>query len=62
MFNPRNEKWSDIQKECYARNCICEGCEYKEYNSHCQVKRSIIETIRAFGLEDGIRTKKWLQT
>ena len=58
----KNEKWSEIQKECYERNCNCRGCEYKQYNSNCQVKKSLIEQIKKFGLESGVKTKQWLQT
>ena len=55
-------KWSDLQKECYARNCICRGCEYNKYSTKCMVKNSLIDKIRIFGLESGVETKKWLQT
>lgn len=56
-------KWSNIQKECYARNCICRGCIYSQYNTtfKCRVKKSIIEEILRNGLKEGLETKKWLQ-
>ena len=56
----RNEKWSEIQKECYERNCICENCYYQKYNKNCKIKFSLIEKIKIFGLEKGMITKKWL--
>ena len=53
----RTSRWSNIQKECYERNCICEGCMYTEYNPNCAVKGSIIEKVLEFGLPKGIETK-----
>ena len=61
-FTRKKENWSDIQKECYERNCICSGCSYSQYETKCQVKYSLIEKIKVFGLESGVKTKQWLQT
>ena len=55
----RNGKWSEIQKECYERNCICRGCSYSQYSTRCMVKATIMEKIRLFGLENEVETKKW---
>lgn len=51
------KEWSNIQKECYERNCICEGCMYTKYNPNCAVKGSIIERVLKFGLPKDINTK-----
>ena len=60
-FNQRNENWSDLQKECYERNCNCHGCKYSHYSTVCKVKTSIIEKILLFGIDESVETKKWLQ-
>ena len=62
IYDMRNGKWSDLQQECYERNCICRGCKYSQYSSECQVKYSLMEKIKVFGVESGVETKKWLQT
>ena len=56
-YYSRVGKWTNIQKECYERNCVCEGCIYTEYNPNCMVKGSIIEKVLRFGLPKGIKTK-----
>ena len=61
IHDMRNGKWSDLQKECYERNCICRGCGYSQYSSACQVKYSLMEKIKVFGVESGVKTKQWLQ-
>lgn len=60
-FNQRNEKWSDLQKECYERNCICDGCQFSHYNIRCRVKDSILEKILLFGIDKSVETKQWLR-
>jgi hypothetical protein len=61
LYDIKNEKWSDLQAFCYERNCICEDCFYKQYNEgKCKVKKALIEKIRFFGLESGVKTKQWL--
>lgn len=54
-------EWTNIQKECYDRNCICEGCFFRQYNKRCKVKKTLIATIKKFGLDSGVETKQWLQ-
>ena len=49
--------WSNIQKECYERNCVCKECMYIKYNPNCGVKSSIIEKVLKFGLPKNIETK-----
>lgn len=50
---------TNIQKECYDRNCICLGCEYKQYVSSrgCLVKKSIIEYVTKNGMPIDIKQK-----
>lgn len=57
------KEWSNIQKECYERNCNCDGCHYSQYNEKfkCQVKWSILKEIEKNGLKEGFKTKKWLE-
>ena len=63
MYRTSNVRhWTDIQIFCYERNCICENCLYQEYNNgRCKIKKSLIEKIKNFGLESGVKTKQWLQ-
>lgn len=62
IYDMRHGLWSDLQKECYDRNCMCQGCFYEQYNKGvCKVKKSIIEKVRMFGLQDEVKTKQWLQ-
>lgn len=62
MYNPRNEVWTNIDKECYQRNCICEGCFYNQYSTKCKAKFALIDKIKTYGLDTKVETKKWLQT
>lgn len=59
-YDIKNSKWSEIQKECYERNCICKNCYYQEYNKNCSVKYSLMKKIKLFGLESEAETKQWL--
>lgn len=55
-----SKKWSDLQKQCYERNCNCYGCPVLEEISstrQCFVKKSLIEQIRKFGLDEEVKTK-----
>lgn len=56
-FYATKQDWSNIQKECYDRNCICKGCMYIKYNRNCCVKDSIIKRVLKFGLPKNIKTK-----
>lgn len=62
MFMPKNSVWTDIDKECYARNCICEGCFYNNFSMKCRAKFALIDKIKLYGLDNKVKTKKWLQT
>lgn len=54
------KKWTPIQRQCYDRNCVCEGCEVQTLISSskkCLVKKSLIEQIRKYGIDERIQTK-----
>lgn len=63
IYDMKDGTWSNLQRFCYERNCICYGCLYKQYNDgNCNVKQSLIEKIRYFGIKKGKEnTKQWLQ-
>lgn len=62
IYDMENGAWSELQKECYERNCVCRGCFYQCYNNGlCGVKQSLIDKIKVFGLKGEVQTKQWLQ-
>lgn len=43
--------WTKSAKECYFRNCHCNGCEvYKMLGRHCRMKQTVIELVRELGV------------
>ena len=45
-------KWNDLAQMCYARGCVCEGCDFAKRlsdKSKCQTKASVLEMVRLFG-------------
>ena len=51
MFSvPR--RWNDLSLMCYERGCVCRGCEFAKVISDdvkCQVKASVLESVRVLG-------------
>lgn len=46
-------RWNDLTIMCYERGCVCRGCEFSKGfsdNSKCQVKASVLEMVRVFGV------------
>lgn len=41
--------WNNTTKECYKRGCRCAGCDLAGYDSKCQVKAAVLESVRLFG-------------
>lgn len=41
--------WNYTTVECYARGCVCNGCDLSEYGFKCQVKAAVLESVRLFG-------------
>lgn len=58
-FTPRNDlgqftitrEWTDVACMCYMRGCNCEGCMYENFliSGKCQVKASVLESVRIWG-------------
>ena len=45
-------RWNELSIMCYERGCNCLGCEFVNVlsdNAKCQVKASVLETVRVFG-------------
>lgn len=44
-------RWTQTAIDCYERNCICEGCIYKDLleTSNCQMKRSVFALLKKLG-------------
>lgn len=45
--------WNELTKMCYARCCVCRGCENEHISIdglRCQVKASVLESVRVFGV------------
>lgn len=52
--------WSKLQYQCYARGCNCHGCPMItmiESAPRCQVKYSILNFIKQYGLPIDVQTK-----
>ena len=58
-FSPRNDlgyyaiarRWTGVAIMCYRRGCNCKGCMYENFLSvgKCQVKASVLESVRIWG-------------
>ena len=47
---PELVRWTDASIYCYERNCICEGCIYKErLETECIMKNTVLELFKKFG-------------
>jgi hypothetical protein len=50
-------RWTNIAKFCYERGCVCADCLYSEIlTEKCVAKKSVIESVRALGLPQDIKT------
>lgn len=50
---PKVRAWNKLLIMCYSRRCRCKGCEYAQFaedGSKCQVKASVLEAVRVFGI------------
>ncbi len=50
---PPPRGWSKEGIYCFKRRCVCEGCKYNgtfESIKHCQMKASVLEMVRRFGI------------
>jgi len=62
-------RWTITSIDCYERGCVCEGCFYNEFfspqeyktlletNTKCQMKASVLELVRLFGIPEGMTVK-----
>ena len=45
--------WTNLTIMCYERGCVCHGCEFHnrlEDGTKCQVKASVLESVRVLGV------------
>ncbi len=52
-FLPPKSGWTKEGIYCFKRRCVCEGCRYNgtfESIKHCQMKASVLEMVRRFGV------------
>ncbi len=50
---PPPKTWTKEGIYCFKRHCVCEGCKYNgtfESIKHCQMKASVLEMVRRFGV------------
>ena len=54
---PKPQRWTLSAIECYKRGCVCDGCFYQYFfkgpNRKCQMKGSVIELVKEFGIPKG---------
>ncbi len=58
FHSPRG--WTAEGIYCFKRHCICEGCKYNgifESVERCQMKASVLEMVRRFGVPPKDSTK-----
>lgn len=71
-FALHSSSWTTEGIKCYQRNCICEGCIYefgfytnsrfnKQHKQRCQMKASVLEMVRRFGVPPNIPKKEFLK-
>lgn len=51
VYKTNLRRWTDLTKECYKRNCQCEGCDVipKQYQQKCCAKVYVPELLEKFG-------------
>lgn len=44
-------RWTNLTKECYGINCICENCSYipEDLKDRCQAKSYVLKLFAKFG-------------
>lgn len=45
-------RWTRSAIDCYERHCVCIGCPMKDLikSSKCQMKASVMELVRLYGI------------
>lgn len=47
-------RWSESAKDCYNRQCRCDGCSvFKIIGRRCQMKKAVIEIVKVLGVPNG---------